>query len=87
MNIAYLYFYSVSENNSLQELMKYVLLYAKDQADIKFDVFNCLNIMDNSSFIKELKFGLGDGMLNYYMYNYGLKDGFINPDKIGTVLV
>jgi hypothetical protein len=43
--------------------------------------------MHNSEFISELKFGLGDGMLNYYMYNFALKDGFIAPNKIGTVLV
>lgn len=68
-------------------MVKYCLLYAKEQADISFDVFNCLNIMHNSEFITELKFGLGDGMLNYYMYNFALKDGFIAPNKIGTVLV
>jgi glycylpeptide N-tetradecanoyltransferase len=27
------------------------------------DVFNCLDLMENSSFIKELKFGPGDGKL------------------------
>ena len=52
--------------------MKYALLYAKDlvQDGTRFDVFNCLNIMDNTQFLQELKFGIGDGVLNYYMYNY-----------------
>lgn len=53
--------------------MKYALLYARDLIPdgTRFDVFNCLNIMDNNKeFLKELKFGVGDGILNYYLYNY-----------------
>ena len=26
--------------------------------------------MDNIEFLRDLKFGVGDGILNYYMYNY-----------------
>jgi glycylpeptide N-tetradecanoyltransferase len=37
-----------------------------------FDVFNALDIMDNASFLEELKFGVGDGYLHYYAYNYHL---------------
>jgi len=74
MNIAYLYLYGVGEQNTLTELVKYSLLYAKEMADIPFDVFNCLQIMDNTSFLDELKFGCGDGILNYYMFNYLVKD-------------
>ena len=52
--------------------MKYALLFAKDLVPdgTRFDVFNCLNIMQNRDFIQDLKFGIGDGILNYYMYNY-----------------
>jgi glycylpeptide N-tetradecanoyltransferase len=35
-----------------------------------FDVFNALTLMDNSSVLTELKFGQGDGFLNYYLYNW-----------------
>jgi len=84
MNIAYLYYYAHTEN-SLTEMMKYALHYAKEE--LEFDVFNCLNIMSNSTFVKELKFGVGDGTLNFYMYNYGLKEGFMQPSKVATVLV
>jgi len=35
-----------------------------------FDVFNGLTLMDNVQFLNGLKFGLGDGMLNYYLYNW-----------------
>ena len=35
-----------------------------------FDVFNALNIMENSQFLEELKFEMGDGELYYYLYNW-----------------
>ena len=44
IQVAYLYYYGVGEN-SLTEMMKYALHYAKQQ---DYDVFNCLQIMDNS---------------------------------------
>lgn len=58
--------------NTLTEVMKYALLFAKELVPdgTRFDVFNCLNIMENRSFLGDLKFGVGDGILNYYMYNY-----------------
>lgn len=34
------------------------------------DVFNALNQMENESFLKELKFGSGDGSLHYYLFNW-----------------
>jgi len=43
-------------------------LILADQA--KFDVFNALTLMDNALFLNDLKFGKGDGFLNYYLYNY-----------------
>jgi glycylpeptide N-tetradecanoyltransferase len=35
-----------------------------------FDVFNALDLMENKEFLKELKFGKGDGNLQYYVYNW-----------------
>lgn len=94
LNIAYLYYYSTTKND-LKELVSYALVYAKDKTvrnkeddDTEFDVFNCLNLMENSKFIRELKFGAGDGSLHYYMFNYLLKHpGYMGADKICTVLV
>uniref|UniRef100_A0A7S3IWN5 Glycylpeptide N-tetradecanoyltransferase n=1 Tax=Strombidium inclinatum TaxID=197538 RepID=A0A7S3IWN5_9SPIT len=86
MNIAYLYYYAFTKN-SLTEMMKYVLHFAKEEADVKYDVFNCLSIMDNHEFVRDLKFGVGDGTLNYYMFNYGLKDDYLRPNMVATVLV
>lgn len=35
-----------------------------------FDVFNALDLMDNREFLEKLKFGVGDGFLQYYLYNW-----------------
>eukprot|EP00434_Breviolum_minutum_P002245 symbB.v1.2.001977.t1/scaffold78.1/size345887/14 len=74
------------------------LILAKQQ---DFDVFNALDIMENESFLKELsmstnfstssfmreelKFGIGDGHLQYYLYNW--KCPRIEPKGIGLVLL
>jgi glycylpeptide N-tetradecanoyltransferase len=35
-----------------------------------FDVFNALTLLDNPLFLEEMKFGGGDGNLNYYLFNW-----------------
>ena len=35
-----------------------------------FDVFNALDLMNNKEFLEKLKFGIGDGNLQYYLYNW-----------------
>ncbi|KAG9012991.1 glycylpeptide N-tetradecanoyltransferase [Tulasnella sp. JGI-2019a] len=36
----------------------------------KFDVVNAMTLMDNWAILKDLKFGHGDGYLNFYLYNW-----------------
>lgn len=36
----------------------------------KMDVFNALTSQDNTLFLEKLKFGPGDGFLNFYLFNY-----------------
>ncbi|EDO17054.1 hypothetical protein Kpol_530p24 [Vanderwaltozyma polyspora DSM 70294] len=36
----------------------------------KMDVFNALTSQDNALFLDDLKFGSGDGFLNFYLFNY-----------------
>ena len=43
------------------------LIFAKR---LGFDVFNALSLLDNALFLEDLKFGPGDGHLNYYLFNY-----------------
>eukprot|EP00435_Cladocopium_sp_Y103_P040350 s366_g11.t1 len=64
------------------DLMYDALILAKQQ---DFDVFNALDIMENESFLKDLKFGIGDGYLQYYLYNW--KCPRIEPKGIGLVLL
>lgn len=45
-----------------------------------FDVFNALDLMDNKQFLEQLKFGVGDGNLQYYLYNWRCPT--MTPDKV-----
>jgi len=75
-------FYNVSLSGRLEQGAKEMLIRAKEAG---FDVFNALDVMENKSFLEELKFGIGDGQLHYYLYNWRIKN--IVPDDIGIVLV
>lgn len=81
LKAAYSY-WNVASTVPLQDLMYDALILAKQQ---DFDVFNALDIMENESFLKELKFGIGDGYLQYYLYNW--KCPRIEPRGIGLVLL
>ena len=53
--------------------------------ELNFDVFNALDVMENTSFLESLKFGAGDGLLHYYLYNWRIRG--IKANEIGIVLV
>lgn len=79
LEAAYLFYYATNVafipnaeedgrlHTRLQELIQDALVIA-DQA--KFDVFNVLTLMDNPSFLQDLKFAPGNGFLQYYLYNW-----------------
>jgi len=48
-----------------------------------FDVFNALDLMDNKTFLEKLKFGIGDGNLQYYLYNW--KCPPMDPEKVRLI--
>lgn len=50
-----------------------------------FDVFNALDLMENKVFLEKLKFGIGDGNLQYYLYNW--KCPPMDPDKVSGILI
>ncbi|KAI9452526.1 N-myristoyl transferase [Russula earlei] len=54
----------------LTELVGDAIIMA-DQA--KFYVFNALVLIDNPLFLRGLKFGCGNGLLNFYLYNWHSK--------------
>ncbi|XP_051165510.1 glycylpeptide N-tetradecanoyltransferase 2 [Leptopilina boulardi] len=74
-------FYNVSTVTPWVDLMTDALISARN---LGFDVFNALNLMDNKEFLEPLKFGIGDGNLQYYLYNWRCPS--IEPEKIGLVL-
>jgi len=74
-------FYNVAKKSNLTDLVHDALVIARND---NYDVFNALNLMNNSTFLEELKFGIGDGNLNYYLYNW--KCPSVEADKIGLVL-
>ncbi|CAB9500098.1 Glycylpeptide N-tetradecanoyltransferase 1 [Seminavis robusta] len=75
-------YYNVATTMSLTDLMRDCLILAKQ---CKADVFNALNLMDNEEFLKDLKFGKGDGCLQYYIYNWACPE--MPPGKVGIVLL
>merc|ERR1712194_246583 len=75
-------FWNVATSCTLQELMQESLIYARD---VQMDAFNALDVMENESFLKELKFGVGDGYLQYYLYNWRCTK--LDPPEVGLVLL
>jgi glycylpeptide N-tetradecanoyltransferase len=82
LKAAYSY-YNVSTKTPLLQLMNDALIVAKKK---DYDVFNALDVMQNDGFLKELKFGPGDGKLHYYLYNYRLNH-VLRPSELGLVLL
>jgi glycylpeptide N-tetradecanoyltransferase len=75
-------FYNVATKTDLTSLMKDALILANRN---KFDVFNALDVMENESFMKELKFGIGDGNLQYYLYNWNCPE--MKANEMALVLL
>lgn len=75
-------FYNVANSVSLQVLMKDALILAKQSGS---DVFNALDLMENKQVFEPLKFGMGDGTLQYYIYNWACPD--MEPSDVGIVLL
>nr|AAF19802.1 N-myristoyl transferase [Brassica oleracea] len=82
LKAAYSY-YNVATKTTFSSLMNDALIVAKQKG---FDVFNALDVMHNESFLKQLKFGPGDGQLHYYLYNYRLRSA-LKPSELGLVLL
>ncbi len=52
-----------------------------------FDVFNALDVMENTvERLKDLRFGIGDGHLQFYVYNWRLNTA-LQPSEVGLVLL
>ncbi|CAL8463739.1 g3273 [Coccomyxa elongata] len=82
LKAAFMY-YTVASRTPLLQLMQDLLVMAHQKGH---DVFNALDIFDNEKFLKELKFGIGDGRLRYYLYNWRLARE-LKPQEVGLVLL
>ena len=60
-------FFNINTSCSFKDLMQCALILAKNAG---YDVYNCLDIMDNETVFKDLLFGQGDGKLKYYFWNF-----------------
>jgi glycylpeptide N-tetradecanoyltransferase len=68
--------------------MKQLLNDALIMASVhKFDVFNALDVLENThELLKDLKFGIGDGNLHYYMFNWRVTKP-LEPQEVGLILM
>lgn len=82
LRAAYMY-YTVPGTTPLAALVKDALIMAKKTG---FDVFNALDILENETFLKDLKFGEGDGYLQYYLYNWRIAK-HLAPKDVGLILL
>jgi glycylpeptide N-tetradecanoyltransferase len=81
LHAAYSY-YNVATTMALEELMRDALILANQTCS---DVFNALNLMENDKVLDELKFGKGDGNLQYYVYNWNAPS--MQAPEVGIVLL
>jgi len=81
LRAAYCY-YNVATSVPLEQLMTDALILAKS---LGYDVFNTLDALDNKTFLQSLKFGIGDGFLQYYLYNWRTSD--IQSEQLGLVML
>lgn len=73
--------YYATTKTDLKVLMENAFVAAKSEGA---DVFNALEVMNNTSVFEDLKFARGDGTLHYYFYNWKLNT--IKPNEMGVVL-
>lgn len=77
-------YYFVNQELSMVELYRVALIKAKQ---LGYDVFNTLDIMNNEKVFEDLLFAPGDGYLQFYLYNWQIKQITIQPKEIGIVLM
>lgn len=75
-------FWTAASTVSLADLTNDVFVKAKQEG---FDVFNALDVMENHAIFEPLKFGIGDGLLHYYLYNW--QTGVMKPSEVGLILL
>mmetsp|Transcript_16098 Transcript_16098/g.34830 ORF Transcript_16098/g.34830 Transcript_16098/m.34830 type:complete len:429 (-) Transcript_16098:795-2081(-) len=82
LRAAYMY-YTVPNATPLKQLVNDAMILARNKG---YDVFNALDLLENEVYLKDLKFGIGDGSLHYYIYNWRVA-GLMAPQEVGLILM
>ncbi|KAG1667053.1 hypothetical protein FOA52_000416 [Chlamydomonas sp. UWO 241] len=82
LRAAYMY-YTVPGATPLKQLVNDAMILAASKG---YDVFNALDLQENSKWLKELKFGIGDGSLHYYLFNWRVTAA-LGPSEVGLILM
>lgn len=75
-------YYNVATTLTFLALMEDALILARNEGA---DVFNALDLAENGSVFAPLKFGQGDGFLQYYLYNWRCPP--MEASAVGLVLL
>ena len=75
-------FYTAPLTVSAKQLMNDALILAVATGH---DVFNALDIFENEGLLKDLKFGIGDGKLRYYLFNWRTNE--MPSNEVGLVML
>lgn len=78
--VAYL-FYSFHTTTPLKDLLYDAMVLAKKMGT---DVFNALDVQENKTVFQDLKFGIGDGNLHYYFFNWKCPE--LPAEKVALIL-
>lgn len=77
-------YYTAAGATPMKQLLNDALIKARDH---KFDVFNALDILENTrELLVDLKFGIGDGNLHYYLFNWRMHQQ-LQPRDVGLILM
>ena len=77
-------FYMVPGKHCVEELTRQALILAKRS---QHDVVNGLEMMENTrDMFEKLKFGVGDGQLHYYLYNWRVSEE-LQTQEVGLVML
>ncbi|GBF95994.1 glycylpeptide N-tetradecanoyltransferase-like [Raphidocelis subcapitata] len=77
-------FYTVPGSVPLPQLLQDAMVLAASKG---YDVFNALDLMENQAVLKDLKFGVGDGTLQYYLYNWRVRGVPFGAPDVGLILL
>lgn len=76
-------YYTAATATPWKQLLGDALVKARDA---EFDVFNALDVLENTpALLKDLKFGIGDGNLHYYLFNWRVHTP-LDPREVGLIL-